>query len=418
MLSTCPLYMVNHFHFGRMSNTKEFSSYILDGPIILKGGFTDSKGERLDVTDSMLDDIYSSLNEAAPLLDIHDGKEPIGRIQKFIRKSDGIYQKSIINDVKRFESRYNDGHCFISPEIEVVDGKAKLTAAALTNRPGMVDQKPMIQRFYFEAPEGTPAPKAESPSWQEPLGELKNTISNLNNTLSTFGEQVKGMTNTPPQQSASAPPIEQNTKSAEQLTLSVDDLAKLVNDAVEKRIAAMQSPKTPEASETTHVQTEEPTQPSDELAKKYADMMGELDNLKKTQEKAYLKQYNALVAEMKTLGINDPNSMVPDGLSTEQKITILESIKENFAKNSPMSAPLQDHLAGSPNGSKKPGAVTIDDVLSVWDDQFGSTNSEYGSIRNDPAMRRSLSKLADADLMMKYNLPVLYDSNGNYIGPV
>lgn len=412
--------MVNYFHFGRMSNTKEFSSYVLDGPVILKGGFTDSKGERLDVTDSMLDDIYSSLNEAAPLLDIHDGEEPIGRIQKFVRKSDGIYQKSIINDVKRFESRYNDGHCFISPEIEVVDGKAKLTAAALTNRPGMVDQKPMIQRFYFEAPEGTPAPKAESPSWQEPLGELKNTISNLNNTLSTFGEQVKGMTNTPPQQSAPAQPTEQNTKSAEQLNLSVDDLAKMVNDAVEKRIAAMQSPKTPEASETvapSSVQTEEPTQPSDELAKKYADMMGELDNLKKTQEKAYSKQYNALVAEMKTLGINDPNSMVPDGLSTEQKITILESIKENFAKNSPMSAPLQDHLAGSPSGSKKPGVVTVDDVLGVWDDQFGSTNSEYGSIRNDPAMRRSLSKLADADLMMKYNLPVLYDSNGNYIGP-
>ena len=412
--------MVNHFHFGRMSNTKEFSSYVLSGPVVLKGSSTDSNGATLDVTDSMLDDIYSSLNEAAPLLDIHDGGEPIGRIQKFVRKSDGIYQKSIINDVKRFESRYNDGHCFISPEIEVVDGKAKLTAAALTNRPGMVDQKPMIQRFYFEAPEGTPTPKAESPSWQEPLGELKNTISNLNNTLSTFGEQVKGMTNTPPQQSAPAQPTEQNTKSAEQLNLSVDDLAKLVNDAVEKRIAAMQSPKTPEASETvapSSVQTEEPTQPSDELAKKYADMMGELDNLKKTQEKAYSKQYNALVAEMKTLGINDPNSMVPDGLSTEQKITILESIKENFAKNSPMSAPLQDHLAGSPSGSKKPGVVTVDDVLGVWDDQFGSTNSEYGSIRNDPAMRRSLSKLADADLMMKYNLPVLYDSNGNYIGP-
>ena len=414
--------MVNHFHFGRMSNTKEFSSYILEGPVAVKGIFTDSNGATLNVTDSMLDDIYSSLNEAAPLLDIHDGEEPIGRIQKFVRKSDGIYQKSIINDVKRFESRYNDGHCFISPEIEVVDGKAKLTAAALTNRPGMVDQKPMIQRFYFEAPQdtptNTPVTKAEGTSWQEPLGELKNTISNLNNTLSTFGEQVKGMTNTPPQQSAPAQPTEQNTKSAEQLNLSVDDLAKLVNDAVEKRIASMQSPKTPEASETASVQTEEPTRPSDELAKKYADMMGELDNLKKTQEKAYSKQYNALVAEMKTLGINDPNSMVPDGFSTEQKITILESIKENFAKNSPMSAPLQDHLAGSPSGSKKPGVVTVDDVLGVWDDQFGSTNSEYGSIRNDPAMRRSLSKLADADLMMKYNLPVLYDSNGNYIGPV
>ena len=115
------------------------------------------------------------------------------------------------------------------------------------------------------------------------------------------------MTNTPPQQSAPAQPTEQNTKSTEQLNLSVDDLAKLVNDAVEKRIAAMQSPKTPEASETESVKTEEPTQPSDELAKKYADMMGELDNLKKTQEKAYSKQYNALVADMKSLGITDPN---------------------------------------------------------------------------------------------------------------
>ena len=174
--------MVNHFHFGRMSNTKEFSSYVLSGPVVLKGSSTDSNGATLNVTDSMLDDIYSSLNEAAPLLDIHDGEEPIGRIQKFVRKSDGIYQKSIINDVKRFESRYNDGHCFISPEIEVVDGKAKLTAAALTNRPGMVDQKPMIQRFYFEAPQDTPTNtpviKAEGTSWQEPLGELKNTISN------------------------------------------------------------------------------------------------------------------------------------------------------------------------------------------------------------------------------------------------
>jgi len=382
------------------------------------GEFKDSNGRNLKITPEVANDIYKNLNGTAPLKDVHMDGSPIGTIQKYVLKDDGIYQKSVITDVQRFESRYKDGHFYISPEIDVESDEsgnvtsAKVTGAALTANPGMIQEKPMITRHYFEAQ----SESNDNQSWTEPLGELKSTINTLNDTLSTFGDKVKSMNNTP-QQSAPAQPSEQPPASAEKLNLSVDDLAKLVNDAVEKRVASMQSPKTPEASETANDVQPNPA-PTDELAKKYADMMGELDNLKKTQEKVYVKQLNAIVAEMKSLGIEHPEKMAPDGLSTEQKITILESIKENFAKNSPMSAPLQEPLAGSSSGNpKKPNALTVDDVLVHFDDVFGSTDGN-GSIRNDPEMRHKLGKLSDPDLMRKYNMNVLFDQNGNYIGPL
>jgi len=134
-------------------------------------------------------------------------------------------------------------------------------------------------------------------------------------------------------------------------------------------------------------------------------MMNELENLKGNQEKSFKKQLNGVLSELKSMGMDNPEKMVPDGLTTEQKITILESIKENFAKNSPMSAPLQDPLANVSNGNAKKG-LTVDDVMS---------DLEAGS---DPALRNKLMMLSDPNLMAKYNMNALFDSNGTYIGPV
>lgn len=402
-----------------MSNLKEFSTYTIESPLVTCGKFTDSKGRNLEITKDTARDIYNNLTGVAPLKDIHIDGESIGSIQKYVLKDDGIYQKSVITDVQKFESRYGNGHVYISPEIETEADdhgnviSAKLTGAALTNNPGMVQIPIMVSKHYFEAP----TEPAKSNDWNEPLGELKSTISNLNNTLSTFGDKVKGMNETVTTQSTAAQTPSDSTpvSSNNTMTLSVDDLAELVNDAVEKRVASMQSPKNPEASETAS-SPDAPT--NDDDLKKFGEMAAELDNLKKTQEKAFLKQFNTLVTEMKGLGIEHPEKMAPDGLSTEQKITILESIKENFAKKSPMSAPLQEPLAGSQSGGKKPNTITVDDVLSVWDTEYGSSNSEYGSIRYDTAIRNKLSRLSDTDLMMRYNLPVLYNANGEYIGPL
>lgn len=385
---------------------------MVTSPLVKLGEFTDSKGEKLNVTESVLKDIYNSISTAAPcpMKDSHDLSNNIGDIKKYELRSDGIYQKTLITDTNRFESRYNNGHCFVSPELEVesVNGhitSAKVLGAALTANPGMIKDMATITTHHFDAPTTESTTNNNNGSWQEPLGELKSTMKTLNDTLSTFGEQVKNMNSTNSTQSV--PPIVNTTPNT--VTMGVDDLAKLVNDAVEKRMASLNTSNTPpatnpEASEAAVQNTSKPTEDT-EIAKKYADMMNELENLKGTQEKAFKKQFNSIVGDLKSMGMDNPEKMIPDGLTTEQKITILESIKENFAKNSPMSAPLQEPLANVSNANAKKG-LTIDDVMAEL---------EAG---NDPAIRNSLMRLSDSDLMAKYNMNTLFDSNGTYIGPV
>lgn len=404
-----------------MSSIKELTTYTVTSPLIQLGEFTDSKGEKLNVTESVLKDIYNSISTAAPcpMKDSHDNDHDIGDIKKYELKSDGIYQKTLITDTQRFENRFKNGHFFVSPELEVESSNGKVTnarllGAALTNNPGMIKTKPEISVHHFEGP-ATPESNTTSQGnvgsngWQEPLGELKSTINTLNNTLSTFGEQVKNMNSTTTTSTQSAPTVNTTTEQPQTVTMGADDLAKLVSDAVEKRMAEMSKQNqpttqtTPEASEATVPKT--PSVDDSEIAKKYAEMMNELESLKGTQEKAFKKQLNGILGELKSMGMDNPEKMVPDGLTTEQKITILESIKENFAKNSPMSAPLQDPLANVSNGSSKKG-LTVDDVLN---------DLEAGS---DPAMRNKLMMLSDSNLMAKYNMNALFDSNGTYIGPM
>ena len=388
-----------------MSEVKEFSTYTLESPLIKFGEFTNSKGEKLKVTPEVAIDIYKQLESAKPLKDIHIDGEMIGSIQKFVLNSDGIYQKSAITNTALFESRYNDGNFYISPEIETEDDgngnlvSARLLGAALTNRPGMITDMPKVTRHYFEAQQPTgEQPPIANDAWQEPIGEIKQQLNELKSTITSMTKE------------------ESSNPTDNSISMGVDDLAKLIDDAVEKRIASMQQQKTPEASETTDEAKKSEVDESDETAKEYAKMKSELESIKNSQEKAYKKQLSSLVSEMKALGIKNPDKLVPDNFSTEQKIIALETFKESFAKESEISTPLQETLAGSPD-IKKPGVITIDDVLDNFDEIFGTSGDDAGKIRDDPSMRHKLQKLSDPDLMRKYNMNVLFDSNGIYIGP-
>src|SRR5574343_685317 len=377
-------------------NIKEFNTYSVTSPIVKVGSSIDSRGRTLNITPEVARDIFDQLNGAAPLKDIHGDGEPIASMRKFILKEDGIYQKSIVNDVQRFESRYKDGHFYISPELEVefdnnnrVIG-ASLTGAAFTNNPGMIKERPMIEQFYFEGPSGeqtaqSPTPTSTQPSgntWQEPLGELKKTINNLNDTLSTFGERMNSANSnanniTPP---VSTPESTPNTVDSGKVTLSVDDLAKMVDEAVAKKMAANVStsstpPPIPEASETAGSN-------SDELAKQYSEFLAKNQNLEANREQFDKKAFNSIVAELKAVGIEHPEKMLPDAsLTTAQKTTILESIKENFAKNSPMSAISEEPISSGATGSQqKQNALTVDSILA----------SESFESDNDPQLRHKL----------------------------
>lgn len=403
-------------------NIKEFNTYSVTSPIIKVGSSIDSRGRTLNITPEVARDIFDQLNGAAPLKDIHGDGEPIASMRKFILKEDGIYQKSIVNDVQRFESRYKDGHFYISPELEVeMDSNdrvvsASLTGAAFTNNPGMIMDKPQIESFYFEGPSSdvqsnTGTSTQPTNNWTEPLGELKKTINNLNDTLSTFGERMNSTVSTNNSTPPVSAPAEPTNTAPNTLTLSVDDLAKIVDQKVAERLAASNnnpSPTTPEASET--VGSNSKVDNSDELAKQYAELLAKTQNLEANQEKLDKKAFNSIVAELKAVGIEHPEKMLPDAnLTTAQKTTILESIKENFAKNSPMSAPLQEPISSGVTGSQqKQNALTVDSILA----------SESFEANNDPQLRHKLLRLSDPELMRKYNMNVLFDTNGTYIGPL
>lgn len=392
-----------------LSNVKELKTYTLSSPILKCGEFIDSDGKKLNIKPEALPNIYDTISNAAPIhiKDKHNGDSPIADMKKFVLQDDGIYHTSLITQNELFESRYSNGHFYVSPEIEVESDSqgnvtsAKLIGAALTNNPGMIMDKPTISIHHFEAPVDPP----KSDGWQEPLGELKSTINTLNDAFKNFGEQVKNMST-----SNVNSPNATEPKSTDTVTFGVDDLAKFVNEAVEKRLAEMNKPPKPSPAPTTPEASEAAVQKPpqdipDEMAKKYAEMLSQVDALKATQEKAYKKQLTAIVNDLKSIGVEHPEKSLPDGLTTEQKITILESIKENFAKTSPLTAPLQEPLnSASPQSSKH--ILNVNDVL------------EHLECSNDPAMHRKIMMLSDSELMGKYNMNTLFDQNGNYIGPV
>lgn len=144
-------------------------------------------------------------------------------------------------------------------------------------------------------------------------------------------------------------------------------------------------PPIPEASETAGSN-------SDELAKQYAELLAKTQNLEANQEKLDKKAFNSIVAELKAVGIEHPEKMLPDAsLTTAQKTTILESIKENFAKNSPMSAPLQEPISSGATGSQqKQNALTVDSILA----------SESFESDNDPQLFVNAAPVRDAPITL------------------
>ena len=399
---------------------KEFSAYTLESPLVKIGTYRDSKGEEFNVTKERLKTMYDKITSTTDIKERHvyDGSDgnPIASIQKYVLRDDGIYQKSVVTDPKKFENRYKNGSIFISPEIS---DDYEIVGVAMTPNPGMVKDKVDVNVHYFEAEVGSENISASPSSWQEPLGELKSTISNLNDTLTNFGEQVKSMNQ---QTTVAESKSEQSNQSTETknnntVTLSVDDLAKYVDDAVQKRLKEQQQPTKipPEASET--VESQPPVKENhtpDEITKQYAELLNKTRSLEESQEKAYKKQFNSIVGELKAMGIEQPDKMAPESLSTEQRITILESVKENFARNSSLSTPLQESLSSA--GGRKSNHITMNDALAGIDQLFG-IDDDVMSVVNDPTIRSMMNKLSDPELTGRFNLLQLYDPTGNYIGP-
>jgi hypothetical protein len=81
------------------------------------------------------------------------------------------------------------------------------------------------------------------------------------------------------------------------------------------------------------------------------------------------QQYDTLVADMKSLGFNDPSAIVR-GLPTEQKISVLSKMKENIVVNKPLAA--NTPATPQPTEGDKIGSALreVQDELGISDEMM------------------------------------------------
>lgn len=82
------------------------------------------------------------------------------------------------------------------------------------------------------------------------------------------------------------------------------------------------------------------------------------------------QQYEVIAAEVKSLGIAEPEKMVR-GLTTEQKISVLSKMKDSIVTTRPLA---------SPTASTTEGKSAIDDALESTLKELGVSREEYSKI--------------------------------------
>jgi len=380
------------------NHVKDFQTYVIDSPIIKTGKFSDKSGKTLELSSDDVASIFNDVNNQVELIDVHDGKEVIGRVQKYTLRNDGIYAKILITNPGRFDAMRKNGFDSISPEISIDRHEHSISASldklALSCNPGMIKEPFMTEVLKFDSPQAQVGELIANDSWKEPLGEISKKLNELND---------KFMTNNPPTQNT--PPVQTPIAQADpnQVTMSKEDLSALIRSSIEEYAKAnapkVESPPEikPENETTSNIKPEVPAEVMDKLNK----VSNEYENLLK-------KQKADLIVNMKSLGIADPEKLVVDsGLDLSQQIAMLERVKDNFARNTPLDQPMNESISNTAGSSGNSNAITIDALL----------DSEAFEATNDPQLRHRLMRLSDPDLMRQYNMNVLFDQNGNYIGP-
>jgi hypothetical protein len=107
----------------------------------------------------------------------------------------------------------------------------------------------------------------------------------------------------------------------------------------------------------------------DSMRKELDDYKSKVEVLSKHNEKMLNEQYNNIVNEIKTLGVDDPASIVK-GLGVEQKLEVLGKLKGTLAKTRPMTAATESTTTASQTNDKD---ASIDAALK----SLGYSKTKY-----------------------------------------
>jgi len=298
----------------------------VDGASIRAIPVRDNHGKLTPWTPSIIEKIYNKIKGPLPLYIKHDERalfrQPVGYGVKFGITDDhsDITYNGFVFDNDAIKQIIEEGYNCISPEVEneydeqgeLVD--STLLAMAFVKNPAFPGMQVQYAKAAFSESQndelasktGEPMSKAAAIETLKSKGLSETEIASITQAFESAEpakQETPAQQQAPPVQSTPAAHVEQKSAPPAALDMS----------AFEQRLA--------------------------EQATVIAQLQQKNEDLLKTQ-------YNTVRDEVKGLGIANPDDIVK-GLPTEQKISILSKMKENMARNQPMSTP-----AGQPVSSQ------------------------------------------------------------------
>lgn len=302
------------------------------------------KSDPTTFTPDVIARIYENIETHVPFVITHgESKRPIGYAYKFGVSDtlDDIKYNGFIFDEEALRKISVEGYDSISPEIEEIRDKdtgelidVKLVRLAFVQNPAISGTDVSMEQIYFST--GTPNSKDDNKMTAEPT-QSQSVTTTQTQPVTTTNVQV-------PQEDIDEPIT--GTK--------VPDINTMF-DAI-KPVA----PK---------------NEPAPDVSADIADIRTKLEKEIARNEKLMGERLSEIVSEMKQLGVDDPSSIVK-GLPTENKIEVLNKLKNTLVKTKPI---VQTTTSGTMDTEpKKTEEAALESVLS----ELGVSKEYYDKLVN------------------------------------
>lgn len=286
---------------------KSFDALKVTGSIAKSGTFIDRNGTKLDITDEMIESMYSNFKHSIPLKVSHDDSDKGGYLYKFALNpnTNNIDYEGIMFDNDRISKVKKDGFNSMSPEVTIFQDDngnfvdARITAGAMTRRPAMKGMESTIMNLEFSAPEGEPS--------GIPDVKVTNQVQNVE-VIDTVEDKTK------------VKDLD-DTSNASENNVDLDSLEGFKKATTDKINAYKQT--------------------IDELT-------GKVTALENKNTEFVNKQIVGALKELKDLGIENPDA-IGKGLDGSAKLQIYNDLKVQLAKSTSMKPPDVDIKINNPN---------------------------------------------------------------------
>lgn len=368
--------------------------YKTDGSILEVGSFIAQSGNKVDISETDVDELLSNISSPIPFSIGHDKyAETIGYAIKFSKNGNQILHNGIVFDSDKFENVILNGHNNISPEIDYVrdpsTGKVvgkKIVRLSFVPNPAIKSNKTDVTRFAFSAPEVSSMPNdgTSQNSTQQgnpaQISEPTTLIQGQQIPVSTFESQTV-------QQNLS-PAFDPN-EFAKNIAMSIaEGLSSKIGgqlESMQQEIAAIKSGQLSTAPQSTQADAADPEPIAinsnsqeqmngvpKELFEQFARMQAENQTLKSQIEKDEKTAYTAKLAELRSLQVDNPEKLVAHLKTYKEKIDTLEVFKSSVASKLAMNTPMNSPAGASPMSAeggnktnKTPTILELADSLRI-----------------------------------------------------